>query len=262
MPRTSARSFVLIGNHGAFASSKFVHRVFFAFRFRRIDAKGTDQGSHRNSGESEADGQADNAGSLLRRRTHPHTPSNSHRPNTVGEVEDAGADSDRVENRNEEGALHRKSQAGGRVVRTELRSTQRLRNRFKPRLEMEPAVKMKDVSEDEEQRDHARGSLSHVPPVRGVRIVCDVGTSRVDDHDAEDRVEQNRQEDESPLDEQERRSKRMDLIDRILERSDSHHRERIRQQVNDHVRADGDQTRERVQAPQKEFVTHEKRRRR
>ena len=85
------------------------------------------------------------------------------------------------------------------VSRIELFSPQRFRHVLDPPLELEPAVHVKNMPEDEKECNHSRPALECVADVFDVGILTDVPFASRHNHHADRRVEDDRQKNERPF---------------------------------------------------------------
>ena len=76
----------------------------------------------------------------------------------------------------------------------EFAPAQRLGDVVHPPVGMEPAVHVEHVPHDEHEGDHAGRPLQGIADVAGVFVGAAVGEPATDDHDAENGVEQQRDE--------------------------------------------------------------------
>ena len=127
---------------------------------------------------------------------------------------------------------------------------------------MEPTVQMEHVSENEDQGDQAAGPLQRVSPVASVVVAAGVRQAATDDHDPHDGMEDDREEDERPLDDRQHRPEAVNHVDRPLEIRGACQQAAIRNQVYHHVRPDRNKSAERKQAANEEFVASDERLRR
>jgi hypothetical protein len=103
-----------------------------------------------------------------------------------------------VEHENHE-ARERHAAGGRGIVRPKLRPAVGLGDPFEPEFVVEPAVHVKHVPHDEDERDHTGPALERVAPIRAVAVGGLIRHTACDNHEADDGMEQDRNEDEHPF---------------------------------------------------------------
>jgi len=123
-----------------------------------------------------------------------------------------------------------------------------------------------DVHEDEDDAEVAGEALERVAPVVGVSVFVDVGLAGEGEEDADEAVEEDRQEEAAPFDEWER-GEVVDEVDLVLEHlnagvavvicseQDSPCDGRVGDEVETEEETDRDQAEQRVESAEREVVS-------
>ena len=118
-------------------------------------------------------------------------------------------------------------------------------------------MQMQDMEEQVGQRDKPRPTLPSVTPVAGETILTAVHLAGFGNPDANDRMKDQRQEDETPLDERQQLAGAMDHVDGPLECLRRVQQTGVGRQVNEHVETQRNDPQQRMNATDREFVAKE-----